>query len=249
MPRTQTQTTTMNRRIFLTTSTAALAGSLIAPASSQALDLTQSPLPYAPEALEPHIDAMTMNIHFGKHHAAYIKNLGDALKAASVDKNDPVALISDLKAAPEAQRMLIRNNGGGHVNHTWFWKWMAPAGSGPKGPEGKLGEAIQSTFTSIDDFKKVFGEAGTKRFGSGWAWLIVTKDGALKVTSTPNQDNPLMKGVVEEADLGTPILGLDVWEHAYYLKYQNKRPDYIAAWWNVVNWAEVAKQYAAAVKA
>jgi Fe-Mn family superoxide dismutase len=248
MPRTQTQTTTMNRRIFLTTSTAALAGSLISPASSQALDLTQSPLPYAPEALEPHIDAMTMNIHFGKHHAAYIKNLGDALKAASVDKNDPVALISDLKAVPEAQRMLIRNNGGGHVNHTWFWKWMAPAGNGPKGPEGKLGEAIQSTFTSIDDFKKVFGEAGTKRFGSGWAWLIVTKDGALKVTSTPNQDNPLMKGVVEEADLGTPILGLDVWEHAYYLKYQNKRPDYIAAWWNVVNWAEVAKGYASATK-
>ena len=236
----------MNRRIFLTTSTAALAGSLIAPASSQALDLTQSPLPYAPEALEPHIDAMTMNIHFGKHHAAYIKNLGDALKAASVDKNDPVALISDLKAVPEAQRMLIRNNGGGHVNHTWFWKWMAPAGSGPKGPEGKLGEAIQSTFTSIDDFKKLFGEAGTKRFGSGWAWLIVKPDGKLAVTSTPNQDNPLMKGIVADTDLGTPILGLDVWEHAYYLKYQNKRPDYIAAWWNVVNWAEVANGYEAA---
>ncbi|MDZ4401200.1 superoxide dismutase [Prosthecobacter sp.] len=239
----------MNRRVFLTTSTAALAGSLIVPASSHALDLTQSPLPYAPEALEPHIDAMTMNIHFSKHHAAYIKNLGDALKAASVDKTDPVALISDLKAVPEAQRMLIRNNGGGHVNHTWFWKWMAPAGSGPKGPEGKLGEAIQSTFTSIDDFKKLFSEAGTKRFGSGWAWLIVTKDGTLKVTSTPNQDNPLMKGILEDENLGTPILGLDVWEHAYYLKYQNKRPDYIAAWWNVVNWAEVAKQYAAAKKA
>jgi Fe-Mn family superoxide dismutase len=132
---------------------------------------------------------MTMNIHFGKHHAAYIKNLGDALKAASVDKTDPIALISDLKAVPEAQRMLIRNNGGGHVNHTWFWKWMAPAGSGPKGPEGKLGEAIQRTFTSIDDFKKVFGEAGTKRFGSGWAWLkrpiLAPRSSAWMSGSTP----------------------------------------------------------------
>ncbi|MBL9130824.1 MAG: superoxide dismutase [Verrucomicrobiaceae bacterium] len=237
----------MNRRAFITTTTATAAGTLLVPAASHAaIDLTQAPLAYAPEALEPHIDAMTMNIHHGKHHAAYVKNLGDALKAASIGKTDAVELIADLSAIPEAQRMLVRNNGGGHVNHTWFWKWMAPAGSGPKGPEGKLGEAIQSTFGSIDDFKKLFGEAGTKRFGSGWAWLIVTKDGKLKVTSTPNQDNPLMKGILEEENLGTPILGLDVWEHAYYLKYQNKRPDYIAAWWNVVNWAEVAKGYAAA---
>ncbi|HEY1051358.1 MAG TPA: superoxide dismutase [Prosthecobacter sp.] len=240
----------MNRRAFLTSSTAAVAGSLLVPASSHAakLDLVQAPLPYAPEALEPHIDAQTMNIHFGKHHAAYIKNLGDALKTGNVKETDTLALISDLKSLPEASQTAIRNNGGGHANHTWFWKWMAPADKGPKGPEGKLGEAIQSTFTSIDDFKKVFGEAGTKRFGSGWAWLIVTKDGKLKVTSTPNQDNPLMKGIVEEENLGTPILGLDVWEHAYYLKYQNKRPDYIAAWWNVVNWAEVAKGYEAAKK-
>lgn len=237
----------MNRRLFLTSSTAAVAGSLLVPASSHAaLDLVQTPLPYAPEALEPHIDAETMKIHFGKHHAAYIKNLGDALKTAKVEETDTLKLIADIKSLPDASQMAIRNNGGGHVNHTWFWKWMAPAGSGPKGPEGKLGEAIQSTFTSIDDFKKVFGEAGTKRFGSGWAWLIVTKDGKLKVTSTPNQDNPLMKGIVEAGDLGTPILGLDVWEHAYYLKYQNKRPDYITAWWNVVNWAEVAKGYEAA---
>ncbi len=237
----------MNRRAFLTTSTAAMAGSLIVPTSSHAaLGLVQSPLPYAPEALEPHIDAQTMNIHFGKHHAAYIKNLGDALKTAKVEKTDAIEIISDIKSLPEASQTAIRNNGGGHVNHTWFWNWMAPAGNGPKGPEGKLGDAIQSTFTSIDDFKKVFGEAATKRFGSGWAWLIVAKDGKLKVTSTPNQDNPLMKGVVDAADLGTPILGLDVWEHAYYLKYQNKRPDYIAAWWNVVNWAEVAKGYDAA---
>jgi Fe-Mn family superoxide dismutase len=235
----------MNRRIFLSTSTAALAGSLLVPASSHALDLTQAPLPYAPEALEPYIDTLTMNIHFGRHHAAYIAKLSDALKTANISNTDAVSLVSDLKALPAASQTAIRNNGGGHVNHSWFWKWMAPAGSGPKGPEGKLGEAIQSNFTSIDDFKKLFGEAGAKRFGSGWAWLIVTKDGKLKVTSTPNQDNPLMKGIVEEADLGTPILGLDVWEHAYYLKYQNKRPDYISAWWNIVNWNEVAKDYAA----
>ncbi len=236
----------MNRRTFLSTSTASLAGSLLAPARVQALDLAQAPLPYAPEALEPHIDALTMNIHFGKHHAAYVKNLGLALKAAGIDKTDATAIITDLKSVPEEQRMAVRNNGGGHVNHSWFWKWMAPAGSGPKGPEGKLGEAIQTTFTSIEDFKKVFSEAAAKRFGSGWAWLIVTKDGKLKVTSTPNQDNPLMAGVIEEENLGTPILGIDVWEHAYYLKYQNKRPDYLAAWWNVVNWAEVSKGYEAA---
>jgi Fe-Mn family superoxide dismutase len=239
----------MNRRTFITTASTAAAATLISTPSQAALatiGMKQDALPYAPEALEPHIDAITMGIHHGKHHAAYIKNLGDAIKVASLPQTDAVALVSDLSLVPEAQRMLIRNNGGGHVNHTWFWKWMAPAGSGPKGPEGKLGEAIQSTFTSIDDFKKLFGEAGTKRFGSGWAWLIVKPDGKLAVTSTPNQDNPLMKGIVADTDLGTPILGLDVWEHAYYLKYQNKRPDYIAAWWNVVNWAEVAKGYEAA---
>lgn len=236
----------MNRRAFLTSSTAAFAGSLITPVSSFAQDLVQAPLPYAPEALEPHIDAMTMNIHFGKHHAGYVSKLADALKAAGIDKTDASALVADLSAVPEEHRSAVRNNGGGHVNHSWFWKWMAPAGSGPKGPEGKLGEAIQSTFTSIDDFKKVFSDAAAKRFGSGWAWLIVTKQGGLKVTSTPNQDNPLMKGIVEEENMGTPILGIDVWEHAYYLKYQNKRPDYVSAWWNVVNWAEVAKGYESA---
>jgi Fe-Mn family superoxide dismutase len=240
----------MNRRSFLTTSTAALAGSLVVPSTGRAaIALTQAPLPYAPEALEPHIDAMTMGIHFGKHHAGYVSKLADALKAAGSDQTDAQALITDINKLPEAARTAIRNNGGGHVNHTWFWKWMAPAGSGPTSPEGKLGAALQTTFTSIDDFKKVFSEAAAKRFGSGWAWLIVTKDGALKVTSTPNQDNPLMKGIVDDADLGTPILGLDVWEHAYYLKYQNKRPDYVSAWWNVVNWAEVAKGYEAAKKA
>lgn len=239
----------MNRRTFLTTATTAAAASLATSTSHAALasiGLEQSPLPYAPEALEPHIDAMTMGIHHGKHHTAYITKLGDALKASNITTGNFIDLISDLSKVPADQKMAIRNHGGGHVNHTWFWKWMAPAGSGPKGPEGKLGEAIQGTFGSIEDFKKLFAEAGTKRFGSGWAWLIVTADGKLKVTSTPNQDNPLMAGIVEAADLGTPILGLDVWEHAYYLKYQNKRPDYITAWWNVVNWDEVARGYAAA---
>ena len=241
----------MNRRTFITTTGAAVAGSLITTSSHAALasiSMEQAPLAYPPEALEPHIDALTMGIHHGKHHVAYITKLGDALKAGNLQAGNVIDLISDLSKAPEEQKMAIRNNGGGHVNHTWFWKWMAPAGSGPTAPEGKLGEAIQSTFTSIDDFKKLFAEAGTKRFGSGWAWLIVKADGKLAVTSTPNQDNPLMKGVVADTDLGTPILGLDVWEHAYYLKYQNKRPDYIAAWWNVVNWKQVADLHQAAVK-
>lgn len=242
----------MKRRVFITATGAAVAGSVISTpsqAAEGAIGLEQAALPYPPEALEPHIDALTMTIHHGKHHATYITKLGEALKAASLKAEDAVELIKDLSKVPSEQQMAIRNNGGGHVNHTWFWKWMAPAGSGPTAPEGKLGEAIQSTFGSIDDFKKAFGEAGTKRFGSGWAWLIVKSDGKLAITSTPNQDNPLMKGIVADSDLGTPILGLDVWEHAYYLKYQNKRPDYIAAWWNVVNWAEVAKCHKAAAKA
>jgi Fe-Mn family superoxide dismutase len=239
---------TMNRRHFITTTGAAVAGSLITTGTQAAsvISLEQAPLPYASAALEPHIDSATMDIHFGKHHVAYINNLTKALEGTQLKGDNVVKLISDLSSVPEDIRMAVRNNGGGHVNHTWFWQWMAPAGSGAKGPEGKLGDAIQSTFGSVDDFKKLFGEAGTKRFGSGWAWLIVKADGKLAVTSTPNQDNPLMKGVVPDAEAGTPILGLDVWEHAYYLKYQNKRPDYITAWWNVVNWDAVAKGYASA---
>ena len=237
----------MNRRTFLATSGAALAGSVLtSPVHAAVIGLEQAPLPYAPQALEPHIDALTMEIHFGRHHVAYINNLKAALEPAGLPGSDVVALVSDLAKVPEAQRTAVRNNGGGHVNHSWFWQWMAPAGSGPAAPEGKLAAALQGTFGSLDDFKKLFGEAGTKRFGSGWAWLIVKKDGSLAVTSTPNQDNPLMKGFVPENELGTPILGLDVWEHAYYLKYQNKRPDYISAWWNVVNWSAVAKGYEAA---
>ena len=236
----------LNRRSFVAVAGAALAGSVVSPSRSEAasISLDLPALPYAPEALEPHSDAMTMGIHHGKHHQAYITNLKAALEGASIAQTDAVALVSDLNAVPEAARTAVRNNGGGHVNHTWFWGWMAPAGSGPAGPEGKLAEAIQSTFGSIDAFKTAFGEAGAKRFGSGWAWLIQKADGKLAVVSTPNQDNPLMKGVVPDSDLGKPLLGLDVWEHAYYLKYQNKRPDYIAAWWNVVNWKAVAAGFA-----
>ena len=243
----------MNRRHFFTLGGAAFAGSLVMQdvslAASGAEGLVLPKLPYAPEALEPHIDALTMTIHHDKHHQAYIKNLTDALAKAKLSGSDALTLIKDIGALPKESQMAIRNNGGGHVNHSWFWQWMAPAGSGPKGPEGKLGEAIQSSFTSVDDFKKGFGEAAVKRFGSGWAWLILKADGKLAITSTPNQDNPLMKGVVPETDLGTPLLGIDVWEHAYYLKYQNKRPDYVAAWWNVVNWAQVEKGYLEAKKA
>jgi Fe-Mn family superoxide dismutase len=240
----------MNRRHILATGGAALAGSVLSSSAhaADAFPLTQSPLPYAPEALEPHIDAMTMNIHYGKHHAGYVTNLEKAIADNGIAGKDALALIKDINALPAAAQTAVRNNGGGHVNHSLFWQWMAPAGSGPKGPEGKLGEAIQGAFGSIDDFKKAFGEAGAKRFGSGWAWLIVKSDGKLAVTSTPNQDNPWMKGVVPDADLGTPILGLDVWEHAYYLKYQNKRPDYLKAFWNVVNWSAVSALYDAAKK-
>ncbi len=236
----------MNRRHFITATGAAAAGSVLTsqPASAAAIGLDLQPLPYEPAALEPHIDAMTMTIHHDRHHAAYVTKLKEALAAGGISGGDPLALIKDIGSLPKEQQSAIRNNGGGHVNHTWFWSWMAPGGG--KGPDGKLAAAIQGAFGSIDDFKKAFADAGVKRFGSGWAWLIVKADGKLAITSTPNQDNPLMKGIVPDTDLGTPILGLDVWEHAYYLKYQNKRPDYIAAWWNVVSWDAVAKRFESA---
>lgn len=238
----------MNRRTFLATTSASVVATL-APAPARAASgfpLALAPLPYAPEALEPHIDALTMGIHHGKHHAAYVANLSKALADNGLAATDALALIKDIPSLPAAAQAAVRNNGGGHVNHSLFWQWMAPAGSGPAAPEGKLAEAIQADFGGFDAFKKQLGEAGAKRFGSGWAWLIVRPGGKLAVTSTPNQDNPWMKGIVPEAELGTPILGVDVWEHAYYLKYQNKRADYLTAWWNVVNWAEVVKQHAAA---
>jgi Fe-Mn family superoxide dismutase len=197
------------------------------------------PLPYDYNALEPHIDEQTMRIHHDRHHGTYVNNLNAALEghpdlqAKSLDE-----LLRNINSVPESIRTAVRNNGGGHANHSLFWEIMSPNGGGQ--PTGALADAISSTFGSFEKFKDEFSKAAAGRFGSGWAWLVVD-NGKLAVTSTPNQDSPLMEGK-------TPILGLDVWEHAYYLKYQNKRPDYIAAWWNVVNWAEVGKRYEAAVK-
>lgn len=194
-------------------------------------------LPYAPEALEPHIDAQTMQIHHGKHHQAYVDNLNKAI-AGTPHENKT---IEELVASAGTISPAVRNNGGGHWNHSFFWNILGPNGGQPS---GKLAEAINSSFGSLDGLKEKVNAAGATRFGSGWAWLIV-KDGKLEVTSTPNQDNPLMD--VAEVK-GTPILGIDVWEHAYYLKYQNKRPDYLAAIWNVIDWSKVEAHYNNAVK-
>ena len=194
-------------------------------------------IPYPSDALEPHIDARTMEIHHGKHHAAYVSKANAALEGhADLASKSIEDLISNLAAVPEGIRSAIRNNGGGHANHSLFWTVMAPNGGGA--PSGDLASAIDAACGSFDKFKEQFGAAAANRFGSGWAWLSVD-GGKLTVESTPNQDSPLMEG-------RTPILGLDVWEHAYYLNYQNRRPDYISAFWNVVNWAEVAKRFAAA---
>ncbi len=195
-------------------------------------------LPYATNALEPHIDARTMEIHHGKHHNAYVTNLNKALEAyPDLQSKSIEQLLTSLDSIPEAIRPAVRNNGGGHYNHTMFWQIMGPGKGGE--PTGDLAAAINSAFGSFATFKEKFAAAGVGRFGSGWAWLIADKGGALSITSTANQDNPISEGK-------TAILGVDVWEHAYYLNYQNRRPDYIAAWWNVVNWDEVAKRYAAA---
>ena len=196
------------------------------------------PLPYDYNALEPHIDQQTMQIHHDKHHQTYVTNLNNALADSPDLANLSVEdLIKNLDRVPEASRTAVRNNGGGHANHTMFWQIMAPNGGGQ--PSGALAEAINSSFGGFDAFKEQFAKAATTRFGSGWAWLVADGSGGLQITSTPNQDSPLMEGK-------TPLLGLDVWEHSYYLKYQNRRPEYITAWWNVVNWPEVAKRYEAA---
>ena len=193
-------------------------------------------LPYAYDALEPHIDARTMEIHHSKHHNAYVTNLNAAIAGTDLEGKS----IEDIMKNLDMNNMAVRNNGGGHYNHTMFWEIMSPNGGGL--PIGELASAIDSAFGSFDAFKAEFAKAGATRFGSGWAWLCV-KDGKLEVCSTPNQDNPLMPGV---ACGGQPILGMDVWEHAYYLHYQNRRPDYIEAFFNVINWSEVAKRFAAA---
>jgi Fe-Mn family superoxide dismutase len=196
------------------------------------------PLPYDYAALEPHIDEETMRIHHDKHHATYVTNLNNAVAGTEFENMEIGELIANLDRVPEAKRTAVRNNGGGHFNHTLFWEIMGPNGGGQ--PTGALAEAINSTFGSFDALKEEVNKAGAGRFGSGWAWLVVGSGGALSVTSTPNQDSPVMDGS------GTPILGVDVWEHAYYLKYQNKRPDYLSAWWNTVNWDAVNSRYEAA---
>jgi len=195
-------------------------------------------LPYAPDALEPHIDAQTMQIHHGKHHQAYVTNLNTALdKAPEVKDKSLDDLLRNLNSVPEAVRTAVRNNGGGHWNHSMFWQIMAPNAGGP--PSGSIADAITKSFGGFDKLKEQVAAAATARFGSGWVWLVVDKGGALKIETTPNQDNPLMEG-------RTAVMGLDVWEHAYYLKYQNRRPDYVSAWWNVVNWKEISKRFDAA---
>jgi Fe-Mn family superoxide dismutase len=195
-------------------------------------------LPYAHDALEPHFDKLTMEIHHGKHHNAYVTNLNNAIVGTDAENKSIEELIANISKYP----MPVRNNGGGHWNHTFFWNSLAPNAGG--NPTGKLADAITTEFGSFETFKEKFAAAGTTRFGSGWAWLCVDANKKLCVCSTPNQDNPLM----DIADCkGTPIIGLDVWEHAYYLHYQNRRPDYIAAFWNVINWAEVSKRYDAAM--
>jgi Fe-Mn family superoxide dismutase len=204
------------------------------------MSYTLPALPYAFTALEPHIDARTMEIHHDKHHAAYVNNLNNALKDHPELAAKPVnELIADLSAVPEAIRPAVRNNGGGHSNHTFFWEIMGPGKGGA--PVGKLAEAITKAFGSFDEFKAKFEEAGVKRFGSGFAWLIVNKQGQLEIISLPNQDSPYMDG-------NKPVIANDVWEHAYYLHYQNRRPDYLKAWWNVVNWDHAEQNYQTALK-
>jgi Fe-Mn family superoxide dismutase len=193
------------------------------------------PLPYPNDALEPNIDAKTMEIHHDKHHAAYVNNLNAAIEGnADLGSMSAEDLIKNLNKVPEDKRTAVRNNGGGHVNHTMFWEIMGPNGGGQ--PSGALAAAIDRDLGGFEAMKEAVNKAGAGRFGSGWAWVVL-KDGRLSVTSTPNQDNPMMDGS------GTPILGVDVWEHAYYLKYQNRRPDYLGAWWNTINWDAVAKRY------
>ncbi len=200
------------------------------------MPFTLPPLPYPSDALEPHIDKLTMEIHHGKHHNAYVTNLNKALESTPnlANKTIEELLANNCAVVPENIRTAVRNNGGGHINHSMFWQIIGPKAGGQ--PHGKLADAIKGTFGGFDQFKEKFTAAGVGRFGSGWAWLLKDKAGKLEITSTANQDSPVMEGKF-------PVLGLDVWEHAYYLKYQNRRPDYIAAWWNVVNWNEVEKRF------
>jgi Fe-Mn family superoxide dismutase len=206
------------------------------------MSFTLPELSFSTNDLEPHIDARTMEIHHGKHHQTYITNLNNALNGhdqlLSMQIED---LISDLSSLPESVQGAVRNNGGGHANHSFFWKSLSPSGGGL--PSGALADSISSTFGNFDALKETFAKAALTRFGSGWAWLIQREDGTLAVTSTPNQDSPIMEGIADEC--GSPLIGLDVWEHAYYLNYQNRRPDYVAAFWNVLDWDQVSSRFKA----
>ncbi|WP_265592757.1 superoxide dismutase [Verrucomicrobium sp. BvORR034] len=242
----------MNRRAFLALAGGSMVGGVhseeTTPPIAQGVPLHLEPLAFEPEALEPYIDAQTMRLHYEVHHAAYLNRLQAALREGNLRAANAFSLIRGLKhppasVTPELQTSL-RQNGGGHVNHTIFWRILTPPGKSPQGPQGRLAEAIQKEYGSLDTFKSVFAAAAMKRFGSGWAWLSVREDGKLIVTSTPDQDNPAMCGLVPDEECGLPILGLDVWEHAYYLKYQNRRQDYVSAWWNVVNWTRVERNFA-----
>lgn len=245
----------MNKREFLKTASALSVGVVLSPVISCANNkavasvlglpteegFTLPALGFDFKALEPHIDGMTMEIHHGKHHAAYVANLNKAIATLPAYAGKSIEQVCEMVTSTDGA---IRNNGGGHYNHSKFWKWITPGGA--KAPSGDLLIAIERNFGNLDEFKKAFGEAAKTRFGSGWAWLSINAKQQLEISSTPNQDNPLMKSLVDKP--GTPILGLDVWEHAYYLNYQNKRPDYITAFWNVVNWDVVSADYAAAMK-
>ncbi|MFN0131295.1 MAG: superoxide dismutase [Phycisphaerales bacterium] len=210
------------------------------------MPFTLPPLPYAFEALEPVIDAQTMQIHHGKHHQAYVTNANKALEGTPWAEMSPEEVIKKLSDVPAEKRGQVRNNAGGHVNHSLFWTLMAAPGKGGGGaPAGALAEAINKGWGTFDHFKEEFAKAATGRFGSGWVWLVVGKDKALQICSTANQDSPLMGTAIAGCE-GVPVLGLDVWEHAYYLKYQNRRPDYVTAWWGVVNWSKAAELYAKA---
>lgn len=232
------------RRDFMKAGVLATGGVLVSAQTAKAEEagFTLPELAYPLDALEPHIDAQTMGIHHGKHHLAYITNLNTAVSSSADLKGKSIeALLGDLNAIKDAKLMAtVRNNGGGHWNHTFFWESLAPAAKSGK-PSDDLTAAINSAFGSIEKMKEAFAAAAMSRFGSGWAWLI-EKDGKLAITSTPNQDAPMMKGVVPDAEIGKPLLGVDVWEHAYYLKYQNKRADYVTAFWNVVDWSAVSKR-------
>jgi Fe-Mn family superoxide dismutase len=229
--------------LLLTTSLIGLSSAFTWPEGpAPAAVFTLPPLPYATDALEPHIDKMTMEIHHDRHHQAYVNNLNKAVDGTPMASMSLEELLKNISKHP----VVVRNNGGGHYNHSLFWILLSPANSVTQ-PSGELAAALTKKFESFEAFKEKFAKAATDRFGSGWVWLIMTRKGELMITSTPNQDNPLMD-VVPEVERGYPLLGLDVWEHAYYLKYQNKRADYVSAWWNVVNWKEVEKRYSESLK-